>query len=70
MLGIIRRTFTFLNKITLLYLSKALIRPHLEYGNKILWFPLLKRQLAEDRLSLSRGIAIDRYISKKFKVVP
>ena len=45
MLGIICRTFTFLNKITLLNLYKALVRPHLEYGNEI-WFPLLKRQSA------------------------
>ena len=45
MLGIIRRTFTFLNKITLLNLYKALVRPHLEYGNEI-WFPLLKMQSA------------------------
>ena len=45
MLGIIRRTFTFLNEITLLNLYKALVWPHIKYGNEI-WFPLLKRQSA------------------------
>ena len=38
-LGIIRRTFTYLDKDTVLMLYKALIRPRLEYGN-IIWNPL------------------------------
>ena len=43
MIGLIKRTFTYLNKDILLKLYKSLVRPHLEYGN-IIWYPLLKRQ--------------------------
>jgi len=43
MLGIIKRSFTFLDKEVFLYLYKALVRPHLEYGN-VIWNPYLKRQ--------------------------
>ena len=42
-IGLIKRTFTYLNKDILLKLYKSLVRPHLEYGN-IIWYPLLKRQ--------------------------
>lgn len=45
MLGIIRRTFSYLDKESFLYLYKALVRPHLEYANAI-WAPKLKRQSA------------------------
>jgi hypothetical protein len=45
MLGIIKRTFTYLDKESFLYLYKALVRPHLEYANAIL-VPKLKRQSA------------------------
>ena len=43
MLGIIRRTFTFMDKDIFLKLYKALVRSHLEYGN-VIWNPHLKRQ--------------------------
>ena len=43
MIGIIKRTFTFLDKEIFSNLDKALVRPHLEYGN-VIWFPYLKRQ--------------------------
>ena len=43
MIGIIRRTFTYLNRSIFLHLYKAIVRPHLEYGHEI-WFPRLKRQ--------------------------
>ena len=43
MTGIIRRTFSFLDKSTFLQLYKSMIRPHVEYAN-IVWFPYLKRQ--------------------------
>ena len=43
MLGIIKRTFTFMNKNIFLKLYKALVRSHLEYGN-VIWNPYLKRQ--------------------------
>ncbi|WP_419614725.1 hypothetical protein [Thiolapillus sp.] len=35
MIGIIKRTFTFLDKEIFNNLYKALVRPHLEYGNVI-----------------------------------
>ena len=37
-LGILKRTFLFLNKKTFLLLYKSLIRPHLEYAN-VIWYP-------------------------------
>ena len=43
MLGIIKRTFTFMNKDIFLKLYKALVRSHLEYGN-VIYYPHLKRQ--------------------------
>ena len=43
MLGLIRRTFNYLNKDVFIKLYKSLVRPHLEYGN-IIWNPVLKRQ--------------------------
>ena len=44
-LGLIKRTFTFLNKSVLFSLYKALVRPLLECDN-VTWYPLLKRQSA------------------------
>ena len=46
MIGLIRRTFSFLDKDTFLRLYKTLIRPIIEYGNSV-WFPNLKRQSVE-----------------------
>ena len=43
MIGIIRRTFTFLDENIFMRLYKALVRPHLEYGNTV-WYPRLIRQ--------------------------
>ena len=42
-LGVIKRTFSYLDKDIFLKLYKTLVRPHLEYGN-VIWNPLLKRQ--------------------------
>ena len=44
-LGVIKRTFSYLDKDMFLQLYKALVRPHLEYGN-VIWYPILKRQSA------------------------
>ncbi len=41
-LGIIRRSFKYIDRETMLTLYKTLVRPHLEYGNTI-WCPKLKR---------------------------
>ena len=42
-LGIIKRTFTFMDVDTFLRLYKTMVRPHLEYANAV-WAPHLKRQ--------------------------
>ena len=44
-LGIIRRSFSYLNKESFLLLYKSLVRPHLEYAN-VIWAPKFKRQSA------------------------
>ena len=43
MIGLIKRTFTYLNKDMFIKLYEALVRPHLECDN-ISWYPCLKRQ--------------------------
>ena len=43
-MGLIRKTFTYLDKRTFLLLFKSLVRPHLEYNNQ-LWMPYLKRHI-------------------------
>ena len=43
MLGIIMRSFDFIQEDTFIQLYKTMIRPHLEYGN-VIWSPQLKRQ--------------------------
>jgi hypothetical protein len=42
-MGLIRRTFEYLDERTFTLLYKALVRPHLEYANQV-WAPMLKRQ--------------------------
>ena len=42
-LGIIKRAFSHLDRISFIKLYKALVRPILEYGN-VIWSPHLKRQ--------------------------
>ena len=59
MIGILRRTFTFLDKDTFLQLYKAFIRPHVGYGNAI-WYPYLNRQSA----------AIERIQRRDTELVP
>ena len=46
MMGIIRRTFEYLDESSFLLLYKALVRPHLEYANQV-WAPTLKKQEIE-----------------------
>jgi hypothetical protein len=58
-LGIIRRSFSFLDAEVLVRLYKALVRPHLEYAN-IIWSPHLKRQSA----------AIERVQRRATKLLP
>ena len=42
MIGLIKRTFNYLNKGMFTKRYKALVRPHLEYDN-LTWYPNLKR---------------------------
>ena len=44
-MGIIRRTFTYLNEDTFCLLFKSLVRPHLEYASSV-WSPYLKQDIA------------------------
>ena len=59
MIGIIRRTFTFIDREFLTNLYKSLVRPYLEYGN-IVWFPQLKRQ----------SVAIKKVQRRASKLIP
>ena len=43
-MGIIRRTFTYLDEHSFLMLYKALVRPHVEYANQI-WSPYLRKDI-------------------------
>ena len=43
-MGIIRRTYTYLDESSFLMLYKALVRPHVEYANQI-WSPYLKKDI-------------------------
>ena len=43
MLGLIKRSFLFMNKDIFLKLFKSFVRPHIEYAN-VIWSPHLKRQ--------------------------
>ena len=46
MIGVIRRTFINIDKDIFTKLYKAIVRPHLEYGN-LAWHPLFKYQSVE-----------------------
>jgi len=43
-MGLIRRSFTYLDEPTFLMLYKALVRPHLEYANSV-WSPYKKKHI-------------------------
>ena len=43
-MGLIRRSFTYLDESTFLQLYKSLVRPHLEYANSV-WSPYKKKHI-------------------------
>ena len=45
-MGLIRRTYEFIDEETFLLLFKALVRPHIEYANQV-WAPHLKKHITE-----------------------
>ena len=45
-MGLIRRTYTYLDEENFLLLYKALVRPHIEYANQV-WAPHLKKHIVE-----------------------
>ena len=44
LLGLIRRSFTYLDKETMKLLFTSIVRPHLEFGN-VAWSPVLKKHV-------------------------
>ena len=44
MLAVIRRAYTYLDRLSLMLLYKALVRPIFEYGN-LVWSPYLKGEV-------------------------
>ena len=59
MIGIIKRTFSYLDKEIFCKLYKSLVRSHLEYGN-VIWAPHLKRQ----------SISLEKVQRRATKLVP
>ena len=59
MVGIIRRTFDFLDEGMLKTLFKSLVRPHLEYGN-CFWSPFLQKDI----------VLIERVQRRATKILP
>ena len=58
-LGIIKRSFTYLDTEIFIRLYKSLVRPILEYGN-VIWYPYLKRQ----------SVAIEKVQRRATKMLP
>ena len=44
LIGLIKRSFTHIDKNFLIKLYKSIVRPHLEYAN-VIWHPMYKRQI-------------------------
>lgn len=64
MLGLIKRTFDFLDKEMFCKLYKALVRPHLEYAN-VIWCPFLKRQSISIEKVQRRATKLLKHLSDK-----
>ena len=64
MLGLVKRSFSYLDHSIFLMLYKALIRPHLEYGN-LIWYPYLKRQSAAIEKVQRRATKLLPYLKDK-----
>ena len=46
LLGLIRRSFTFMDKECMKQLFTSLVRPHLEFGN-VAWAPYLEKSISK-----------------------
>ena len=44
LIGLVKRTFSFLDKDLFLRLYKSIIRPHIDYGNSV-WYPVTKKNI-------------------------
>ena len=58
-LAIVRRSFKYLDKNSFLMLYKAIVRPHLEYGN-LIWSPMHKKY----------SIALEKVQRRATKLIP
>ncbi|MES9879908.1 MAG: reverse transcriptase family protein [Sedimenticola sp.] len=59
MLSLIVRSFDYIEKDTFLMLYKAMVRPHIEYGNTI-WYPFLRKDI----------ISVEKVQKRATKTVP
>ena len=50
MIGIIKRTFSYLDKDIFCKLYKAMVRPHLEYTNAVRYLALKRQSITIERL--------------------
>ena len=58
-MGLIRRTYTFLDETSFRYLFQALVRPHLEYAEAV-WSPFTKKDID----------TIESYKKRATKLIP
>ena len=63
MLGLIKRSFSFMDKEMFLPLYKALIRPHLEYAT-VVWSPFLKKDIFLIEKVQRRATKLVKFIKK------
>ncbi len=59
MLSLIVRSFDYVEKNSFVMLYKALVRPHIEYGNTI-WYPYLRKDI----------ISVEKVQKRATKIVP
>ncbi len=66
-LGLIARTFTYLDKDMFVQLYKSLVRPHLEYATPV-WSPLLKKdRVAIENVQRRASRLLQAYKNKEYQ---